>query len=823
MKLKPVEVLLVEQCPSLAKRIRTLLSTKQTLVFHVAWVRDLVQATELMNNNPIDIVLLDLSVSNVKSADFVEQILLQTPRAIIILLCSSLDKIFALQAMTKGACDCLDKKRLGQNWLKRVLGYNLMLANADKMGAISDARLQAIGNTSSLGIMVSDMAGFIIYTNPAFHSITGFSAKQSFGQHWAMVIHADDRTRLEHEWREELLFQQTFHSDVLLVRQNNGACRARMTGNFIKDDKELFGYVRTFELLTESCKTFSSQKPLLDNDSRWLPEVTAHMTLDALGNAVLSTDISGRVVYLNQAAERLTGWKSESAVGCFLAEVFNLKDPSASDTLVEHVELTLTENQRFPLPQDSILIRKDGVEVMVDETLAPINDKQGQIVGAVLIFRDVTETRETAIKMTHLAKHDSLTGLPNRLLLKERLNQAISLANRHNKKLALLYMDIDLFKKINDSHGHELGDKLLCSVAERMKASVRETDTVCRQGGDEFVLLLSEIEHPNDAAKLANKLLNRMANPHVIDDKELIVSMSIGIAIFPNDGELSSVLMDSADSAMFQAKTSGRNCYRFFKESMRAIAKQQTQIEIRIKRALLQNEFILHYQPLFNLETGEICGAEALIRWQDPEFGLLYPAEFIPIAEQSTLIYLIGDLLRRKVCLQQKDWSSQGLTIVPIMINTSAIELTQKPFFHEVELALTDCGLAPEFLGLEVTESTITLSVFPVIQQLKGLGVKLVLDNFGSDAGHLSFLHYLAFSAVKIAPDIIQAAMNESDKATIVHALIGLAKNLDQEIIAKGIESQQQLSFVERCQCNSAQGNFFNQPLSAIAFAHLLI
>ncbi|WP_340677970.1 GGDEF domain-containing phosphodiesterase, partial [Paraglaciecola sp.] len=313
-----------------------------------------------------------------------------------------------------------------------------------------------------------------------------------------------------------------------------------------------------------------------------------------------------------------------------------------------------------------------------------------------------------------------------------------------------------------------------------------------------------------------------MAVPHLIDGKEISIGISIGIGIFPNDGEVSQILMDNADSAMFHAKASGRNCYQFFKESMHRVAKHRTQVEARLKRALLQHEFMVHYQPQFDLTSGKMTGAEALIRWQDPEFGLLYPAEFINVAEQSTLIILIGDWMRWQVCQQQKLWLAQGLDIVTVAVNTSAIEVAQQHFFQNIEVALSDCGLAPWCLGLEVAEKDITVSAYPVIQQLKALGIKLVLDNFGSGAGHLSYSQYLAFDTIKIAAEIIHAAVMETDREKIAKALIGLGKNLGQDVIAKGIENQQQLAFLQHSQCTAVQGHYFKHPLAPEQFAQLL-
>lgn len=819
---KAVKVLLIEKETSMAKRINSSLSSQQALVFQVAWVKEMTKAVSLMDNTHIDVVLLDLSVSNGQTADFVEQLLHQAPNAIIILLCNNSDKAHALEAMALGAYDCVDKNRLGHNWIKRVLGYNLLLAEADKLLSVSEATLRALGNASPLGMTVSDIFGNTTYTNSAYQAITGFSPEQTLGQHWSAQVHPLDRLRLAKEWQEALQDQQIFHSNVRLLREDDSTCRVRMTGAFIKDDRKLYGHVRTIEDLTDRSSRSSSAHSARKNSRDWLPPTAAQMTLDVMADAVLSKDLKGKVKYLNQAAERLTGWKSHEAVGQPLAKVFNLRDRITGSQLADSSEFAIAENQLVEMPRDCVLVRKDGVETMIEESATPIKDEMGNNIGAVLVFRDVTQSRVMTIKMTHLAQHDVLTGLPNRQLFQERLNQAMVLAKRHEKLLAVLYLDIDLFKNINDIHGHKVGDKLLCSIADRMSDAVRHSDTVCRQGGDEFVVLLSEIEDPNDAAKFSTKLLTRLAEPHLIEGKEISVSMSIGIGIFPTDSDNSDVLLDCADTAMFQAKSDGRNCYQFYKQSMNINATEQSQIESRLKRGLMEQEFVVHYQPQFDLNSGEIIGAEALIRWQDPEMGLLYPAEFIRAAEHANLICTIGEWMRRQVCQQQKIWQDKGLDIIPVTVNTSASELSAKNFLGNIKLALKDYDLAPWCLGLEVSEKDMIVSDYPVISQLKGLGVQLGLDDVGLGAGKLSYSQYLNFDTVKIAPKVIYDAVLNSDNAKIATAVISLSINLGQKIVAKSIESQQQLAFLNHCKCTAAQGYFFKYPMDAEHFGELL-
>tara|TARA_R110000737_G_scaffold56052_2_gene80001 strand:- start:257 stop:1885 length:1629 start_codon:yes stop_codon:yes gene_type:complete len=539
-------------------------------VFKVTWVKETGTALELINNLSIDIILIDLSVTNDKSTVFVQQILQNSPTAFIILLGSTNNRAIAMQTIAQGAYDVIDKQCLGKNWLVRILGYNLLRAEDFKFKQGSTKTLYRICNTSRLGIMVSDLFGSIIYTNGTFNRITGYSAAKPLRHHWTARIGYEDRMRLLREWQDAQKDDQFICSDVCLLHQYKQECEIRITGTPIDKLEKSYGYIVTVEGLTEQVNKAKLMSPFTKNKAKFLPATTAQLTLDAMSDAILSTDINSKVLYMNHAASLLTVWEHHEAVGCLLTDIFNIKESATAGS----ADSTLSQSQRYELTIDCILIRKDGVELQIEESARSIVNELGQNIGAVFIFRDVTQSQLNVLKMTHLAQHDPLTELPNRLLFEERLNQAIVLAKRHNKKLAVLYLDIDLFKEINDLHGHELGDKLLCSVAKRMTDAVRLSDTVCRQGGDEFLILLSEIEHTNDAATFCRKLLHSLIEPHQIKDKKISLQMSIGICIFPHDGEindhkdseekLSDVLIDHADKAMYQAKLRGHDGYQFF-------------------------------------------------------------------------------------------------------------------------------------------------------------------------------------------------------------------------------------------------------------------
>ncbi len=480
------------------------------------------------------------------------------------------------------------------------------------------------------------------------------------------------------------------------------------------------------------------------------------------------------------------------------------------------------------ISQNIVLIRRDGMEYGIEDSAAPIRDRQGQVIGAVMVFRDVTEARVIALKMAYLAQHDFLTGLPNRTLLHDRIAQAIGLARRHHRQVALLYLDLDHFKNVNDSLGHAIGDQLLQSVAKRLTDSVRSSDTVCRQGGDEFVILLSEIEHVQEATQFAEKLLKALAMPHHIGGHELHVTMSIGISLYPDGGEDVEAVLRSADTAMYHAKESGRNNYQFFTQDMNTRAVERSALEGSLRRALSRGEFVLHYQPKINLESGAVTGVEALIRWMNPLLGLVLPAQFVPIAEDCGLIVPIGEWVLREACRQAKAWQDMGLRAVPVAVNISAVQFKHNNFLECLEDILKDTGLAPHFLELDLTESVLMQDVESstfVLQELKAMGVQLSIDNFGTGYSSLNYLNHFPIDTLKIDQSFVRditAITTDSDGATLIGAVIGMGRNLKARVVAEGVETSEQLAFLQTLQCDEGQGFHFSHPLCAEEFEALL-
>ncbi len=479
----------------------------------------------------------------------------------------------------------------------------------------------------------------------------------------------------------------------------------------------------------------------------------AQVTLNSIGDAVICTDVCGCVTYLNAFAESMTGWALGEAVGRPFEDVLLIADAATHERVPNPITLAILENRTVGLTSNCVLIRRNGTEVAVEDSVAPIHDRRGHVIGAVMVLRDVSIARALSLKLVHLAQHDSLTDLPNRGVLEDRLAQALALARRHQQRLALLFVDLDHFKNINDFFGHAVGDGLLRSVAERLLACVRSSDTVSRLGGDEFLILLSEVACPADAAIIAEKILLALSLPHRVDRRDLNLSASVGIVTYPDDGMEAQTLLKHADLAMYGAKDTGRNTYRFFEPDMGGNTTDRQVLESGLHHAIERNEFVLHYQPIVGLESGELTGVEALIRWRHPQRGLVLPAQFVPIAEESGFIVAIGRWVLREACRQLQVWRAAGLPRVRVAVNISTVELRDKGFAESVGGILEEHGLAPQDLELELTESFLmhdSDSTAAVLRSLNELGVRVALDDFGTGYSSLSHLKRFPIDTLKI-------------------------------------------------------------------------
>jgi diguanylate cyclase (GGDEF)-like protein/PAS domain S-box-containing protein len=560
-------------------------------------------------------------------------------------------------------------------------------------------------------------------------------------------------------------------------------------------------------------------------EALFIEKERAQVTLNSIGDAVISTDVAGNVTYLNQVAEAMTGWTSVEALGRSFSEVFQIIDSANPEHAVNPMAIAMQQNKTVGLSGSCILIRRDGIESAIEDSAAPIHDRRGQVTGAVMVFHDVTQARAMSQRMSYLAHHDYLTDLPNRLLLNDRLAQAMAAAHRQRQQMAVLFVDVDRFKHINDSLGHAIGDELLLSVADRLVASVRGSDTVSRQGGDEFVILLSSIAHAEDAALSASKILTALGMPHHVKDHDLQITVSMGIGVYPDDGTDAETLVKNADIAMLNAKDNGRNNYQFFKPDMNEHALERQSLESGLRHALDRREFELYFQPKMDFETEAITGAEALIRWRQPGQGIVLPEKFIPIAEQCGYIVPIGRWVLLEACRQTQSWLDADLVPMSVSINISAVELRSKDFVPGVRAVLHETGLDARYLEFELTETALMQdpeSTIAVLRTLKDMGVRLTLDDFGTGYSSLSYLKRFPIDALKIDKSFVRGLCTNAGDANIVSAVINMGKSFGLRVIAEGVETREQFLKLQAQQCAEGQGHYFQAPIAACEYAKLL-
>ncbi len=585
--------------------------------------------------------------------------------------------------------------------------------------------------------------------------------------------------------------------------------------------------------VTQVCMCFDKIKtdepltgqPMYIDASMHIEKTRAEIALNSISDAVFCTDIHGNINYLNIAAEKITGWSREEAHGKPSKQIFNIINGTTRQPACNPVDLVLQSSKPNGIAADTLLIKHDGSETAIEDSASPIYSSDGQLKGVVVVFHDVSEAKAMSLKMAHLAHHDFLTNLPNRVLLNDRIAQAVAFAKRHHTQLSLLFLDLDNFKNINDSLGHAVGDKLLQSVSQRLSECLRNADTVSRQGGDEFVILLADNKNENDAALTAEKILEELTRVHQVGRSQLHISASIGISVYPDDGLDAETLIKNADTAMYYAKQKGRNNYQFFKSIMNTRAVQRLNIEASLRIALQKQQFTLQYQPKVNLFSNQITGVEALLRWQHDEWGEVRPEDFLAIAEDCGLILPIGRWVLREACLQAKAWIRAGMPAMTMAVNISEKEFLHKDFVEGVRAVLIETQLPADCLELEITETALMRdagSSMIILQELKEMGIKLAVDDFGTGYSSLSYLQQFPIDVLKIDHSFVQQIKSKSDEGIIVSAIISMGHSLKLKVIAKGIENEMQLGFLISQHCQEGQGNFFYSALSAAQFVIML-
>lgn len=550
-------------------------------------------------------------------------------------------------------------------------------------------------------------------------------------------------------------------------------------------------------------------------------EEQLRMLAENASDIIVRIDPSGRYLYVSRSVLPTTGYGEMDLLGRSATDFAHPDDRS----------LLLMSDQalpRYPAETRTISYRfrhKAGHYVWLESNVRPVLDDSGRLAEYVVVSRDVTQRKQADARIEFLAHHDPLTSLPNRLLGKDRMEVAMAGARRNRHKAALLFLDLDHFKKVNDSLGHPFGDELLQQVSTRLRECLNETDTLSRHGGDEFLVLMGDLREVEPASLMAETMLGRLGRPFKVNGQDLYMSASIGIAIYPDDGEDFDTLLRRAEIAMYHTKEAGRNAYRFFTDQMNADSSEYLRLRTGLKRALERDELLLHYQPQIDLRSGRVIGLEALIRWHHPELGTVPPGRFIPVAEESGMIVPIGSWVLHEACRQAAAWRNSGLSGQTMAVNLSAVQFKRGDLLQTVMEALDASALPPHCLELELTESILisdTAKVLATVEQIKRLGVKLSIDDFGTGYSCLAYLKRFQVDRLKIDQSFIRHITTDGNDEAIVQAIVQLARSLDIKTVAEGVETKQSLDLLIGLGCDEAQGYHFAKPMNALDAARFL-
>ncbi len=549
------------------------------------------------------------------------------------------------------------------------------------------------------------------------------------------------------------------------------------------------------------------------------PELVAENLFQTILDSVILTDPDGTIIKVNPEAEAMLGYTAEELTGKPLEDIFYSQSSSGRNSITSLLRACPVRGV------EAVMLSKSGAKIPAMLSISEYTDRYITRIGYVLASKDISEFKLAKEKIQYLATHDSLTGLPNRLLFIQLLSHSIQTAKRDQRKLAVFFIDLDRFKIINDTKGHDAGDQFLKEIASRYQGLLRAADVVCRQGGDEFVLMIENVAKRADLDIIANALLSATYQPVVLHDEECRVTASIGISIYPDDGEDEQTLMKNADTAMYYAKAEGKNNYRFFASDIQVQTDERMGIEKNLRFALERKELSLHYQAKVDVKTGAVTGVEALLRWNSPVLGSVPPLQFIPIAEETGMILPIGNWVLQTACAQNVAWQKQGLPAICMAVNLSLRQVLDNQLIAHIKAVLRETGMAPELLELEITESMIMSNpghIITILTEIKRIGVKLSIDDFGTGYSSLSKLKEFPVDTLKIDRSFIHNLPENAQDKAITQAILVMGESLSLNVIAEGVETEAQLNYLKEQFCHGMQGFYFNKPMEPERFAAFL-
>ena len=670
----------------------------------------------------------------------------------------------------------------------------------------TENKFQALANLPLVGIyMLQD--GKLVYLNDKLADMVGYRPDELLGQPPDVLIEQADRDRIKAALQSRLEGNLHLGYTSFRVRHRRGHCLDVVTqASAFKHEGQpaLIGLLMDVTEKTEAVSQLKLTAKVFENASE----------------GIVIADANEVITAVNEAFTRITGFTEKEALGK-RSRMF--RAPFGEGGFGEDVLRTLRREGHW---QGEMLDRrKDGLAYPAWLSISVVRNDAGQITHYAGVFTDITVRKQTEERLHFLANHDPLTALPNRTMFHDALRHAIAQAKLHGEQLALLFIDLDRFKVINDSLGHDAGDQLLRAVAERLSGALKESDLLARLGGDEFVMLIERTHDVQEIAHFAESILRALGKPFMLEGREFFVSCSIGISLFPHDGEDGQSLLKNADIALYRAKETGKNTYQFFSADMNSKAFEILVMENSLRSALKRNEFRLRFQPQIRLSDGQIAGAECLLRWSHPDLGEVPPLRFIPLAEETGLINPIGEWLLHEACREAKAWEDAGLPPIRLSVNLSPRQFQRATLLPTVASALRDSGLAPERLELEITESVIMRQpeeAVALMEDLTDLGVWLAIDDFGTGYSSLSHLKHFPIQTLKIDRSFIEGVTDHHDDKAIAETIITLGKQLGLTVIAEGVETRAQHSFLTARGCDMGQGYLYGRPMTSTALADLL-
>ena len=801
---RPLRILIVED--SIDDAVLTLRALRSAFTVSYERVENADDMRRALREQSWDIVLSDHKLPGFDSFGALRVLQESGKDLPFIIVSGTIGEEVAVAAMKAGAHDYLLKGHLQR--LVPAIERELNDAEIRRVGRQAQEMLiklsQAVEQTADT-MFITDLDGRIEYVNPAFEQVTGYSAGDAIGK----------TPRILKSGRHDLAFYQELwetieagrvYQEILINQKKNGelyfeeititpltTSEGRIT-HFISTGKDITEREHALEDLRESEQRF-------------------HGTFDQAAVGIAHVALDGHWLRVNRKMCDIVGYPESEMLQLTFQQLTYPEDQGLEQESIR--QLLAREISHFSL--EKRYIRKDGAVIWINLTVSLVREDAGVAKYFISVVEDITRRKEAEAQLVYLANHDALTGLANRTLLQDRLMQSIALADRSGHAVAVLFIDMDRFKNINDSLGHDIGDRFLLAIAERLADAVRAGDTVARLGGDEFVIVLGELIRPEHAATVATQVLAAVSRPLVMEGHELTLSSSIGISLYPKDGLDVHTLLKNADAALNRAKNAGRNSYQFYASEMNAHALERLTLENDLHYALKRDEFRLHYQPQVDAVSGEIIGVEALLRWQPQGGKILPPSRFLPLLEESGLILSVGEWVLHTACVQACAWAKQA-TPVRVAVNISGIQCQRQDLVEMVSRVLQQTSCNAEWLEIEVTESVLMKDAdktTEILLALKEMGVHLAIDDFGTGYSSLNYLKRFPIDTLKIDQAFVRDITIDPGDALIAKAVIALAHSMQLKVIAEGVETGEQLAFLRAHDCDYVQGYIYSPPLAA--------